>query len=54
MLTTSELKILKQFQSKLEEIDECTPLIRPDNFDWDTRSGELRLCICIESHALCI
>lgn len=52
MLTTSELKILKQFHSKLEEVNECTPLIRPDNFEWDTSSVELRLCICIESHAL--
>jgi hypothetical protein len=47
-----ELDILKQYYVKLEAIDECTPLIQPDNFDWDNSSQALRLRVSIECNSL--
>jgi hypothetical protein len=51
-LSALESNILKQFYVKLEAIDECIPLIQPDNFDWDNSSQALRLRVSIEFNAL--
>lgn len=52
MLSALELEILEQYYVKLEAIDECTPLIQPENFDWNSSSQALRLRISIEFNAL--
>lgn len=52
VLSSLELDILKQYYAKLETIDECTPLIQPDNFNWNGSSEALRLMISIEVNSL--
>jgi tetratricopeptide (TPR) repeat protein len=54
ILSALELDILKQYYVKLEAIDECTPLVQPDNFDWNSSSQAIRLRISIEFNALTI
>lgn len=51
MLSSSEYKILTAYQQALENINECTSTLLPENFDHDNSSEELRLKISLEFNA---
>lgn len=52
MLSLSEFEILTKYQQELENINECTSLLLPKNFDYNISSEELRYKISLEFNAL--
>lgn len=52
MLSSSEFEILTKYQQELENINECTSLLLPKNFDYNNSSEELRYKISLEFNAL--
>ncbi|MBV2228083.1 MAG: DUF4209 domain-containing protein [Sphingobacterium mizutaii] len=52
MLSSSEFEILTKYQQELENINECTSLLLPKNFDYNISSEELRYKISLEFNAL--
>ena len=52
MMDDLENTQLKNYYLRLEDINEYVSFLKPEDFDWDQSSTELRFRLCIEQNAL--